>query len=449
MFVLRQLSKDRDSCGSFVSELSEPVDCPPTEAGAAILGLAYQVGEKLDAVFVRGTLESSLYSVLRAGANSETESVFFPELLGVHRSSVTVTDQEREDPREVFSFSNLMDLTPQASDPLASIDEFVKQVGAVRENLLRVVLHQSDVVDLLLISCLCDGHSLLVGVPGLAKTLLVKSLARLSTWKFKRIQFTPDLMPADITGYELLAGASGVPASGQAVTLAYRPGPIFANLILADEINRAPPKTQAALLEAMQERHVTVGGKTYPLEAPFLVVATQNPIEQEGTYPLPEAQLDRFLMEIRMSYPAPQHEEHIVGLTTGEGLPELDTVLGLEAFVSLQEFVRKVPAPASVVSYAVALAVATRPGVPEASQTAKTYVEWGAGPRAAQALVLAAKARALLAGRPAPVAADVEALALPVLRHRVIPNYRAVGEGWTSEGIVKKILADVPKPYER
>jgi MoxR-like ATPase len=327
-----------------------------------------------------------------------------------------------------------------------SLDAFGSKARAVRDSLSKVVLHQTDVIDQLLVCCLCDGHSLLVGVPGLAKTLLVKTLAGLFTWKFQRIQFTPDLMPADITGYELLAGAT--PGSA-GIALSFRPGPVFGNLILADEINRAPPKTQAALLEAMQERHVTVGGKTYSLEPPFLVVATQNPIEQEGTYPLPEAQLDRFLLEIRIGYPTPSQEEQIVGLTTGEGLPKVEPLLDRETFLSLQELVRKVPASPSVVKYAVALAAATRPGVSGASELAKSYVEWGVGPRAAQAMVLTAKARALLNGRPAPTPGDVEAMALPVLRHRVIPNYRAVGEGLTSEALIQKLLAQVAKPHER
>jgi MoxR-like ATPase len=330
----------------------------------------------------------------------------------------------------------------------AVLERFSGSVQSIRSALGKVVLHQGEAVDLLLISCLSDGHSLLVGVPGLAKTLLVKTLAELFTWKFQRIQFTPDLMPADITGYELLAGVSGAPAAGHDVALAFRPGPIFANLVLADEINRAPPKTQAALLEAMQERQVTVGGKSHLLKPPFLVVATQNPIEQEGTYPLPEAQLDRFFMEIRIGYPPPAAEEEIVGLTTGEGLPRPTPILSREDFLALQELVRKVPAPRSVVRYAVALAGATRSSVAGANDLARTYIEWGAGPRAAQSLVLGAKARAVIAGRPAPVPADVEALALPVLRHRVIPNYRAVGEGLTSETIIRKLLPMVPKPHE-
>jgi MoxR-like ATPase len=331
----------------------------------------------------------------------------------------------------------------------AGVDDFIRRVGPVREAIGKVVLHQKEAVDLLLTSCLCDGHALLVGVPGLAKTLLVKTLASLFHWKYQRIQFTPDLMPADITGYELLAGAGGAPGSGGAVSLTFRPGPVFANLVLADEINRAPPKTQAALLEAMQERHVTVGGKTHPLEAPFLVVATQNPIEHEGTYPLPEAQLDRFLLEIRIGYPSVAHEEQIVGQTTGAAPAPPEALLSREDFLALQNFVRKVPPPPSVIKYAVALAAATRPAGEAAAPAAKTFVEWGAGPRAGQALVLGAKARALLEGRPAPVPADVEALALPVLRHRVIPNYRAVGEGQTSESILREILKQVPRPHER
>jgi len=329
--------------------------------------------------------------------------------------------------------------------PVTSVNEFIKQVGPIRESLQKIVLHQTEAIDSLLTCCLCDGHALLVGVPGLAKTLLVKSLASLFTWKFQRIQFTPDLMPADITGYELLAGTGGA----QGVNLAFRPGPIFANLILADEINRAPPKTQAALLESMQERHVTVGGKTYPLDPPFLVVATQNPIEHEGTYPLPEAQLDRFLMEIRIGYPSPQQEEQIVGMTTGEAIAPPAAITSRDSFLALQAFVRKVPAPPSVVQYAVALATATRPDGAVPSEVAKNFIEWGAGPRAGQALVLGAKALALLNGRAAPQPSDVEALALPVLRHRVIPNYRAVGEGLNSQTLIQRLLKQVPKPHDR
>jgi MoxR-like ATPase len=342
-----------------------------------------------------------------------------------------------------------MNAMTSGPSPVTSVDSFVQQVGAIREALTKTVLHQREAVDSLLTCCLCDGHALLVGVPGLAKTLMVKTLASLFTWKFQRIQFTPDLMPADITGYELLAGTGGPQAAASGLSLAFRPGPIFANLILADEINRAPPKTQAALLEAMQERHVTVGGKTYPLDPPFLVVATQNPIEHEGTYPLPEAQLDRFLMEIRIGYPTPQQEEQIVGMTTGDALVVPPAMATRESFLALQAFVRKVPAPPSVVQYAVALGTATRPDGASPSEIAKNYIEWGAGPRAAQALVLGAKARALLNGRAAPQPGDVEALALPVLRHRVIPNYRAVGEGLSSQTLIQRLLKQVPKPHDR
>ncbi len=320
-----------------------------------------------------------------------------------------------------------------------NVQEFVSRVRAIRENLHRVVVGQDDVIDLLLTCVLTDSHALLVGVPGLAKTLLVKALASAFDWKYARIQFTPDLMPSDITGYELL----GRDTDGAARGMVFRQGPVFANLILADEINRAAPKTQSALLEAMAERHVTVGGKTYPLEEPFLVVATQNPIEQEGTYPLPEAQLDRFMMEIIMQYPTPAQEEKIVMLTAG-GQPPLPPAIFKRAdFLSLRQLIRSVPVPASVTSYAVKLCGASRPGDARAAKFASDYVAWGAGPRGAQNLVAGAKARALLDGRTAPTTEDVRAIAPHVLRHRIIPNHRAIGDGVSASDIINQLVVAV------
>ena len=315
---------------------------------------------------------------------------------------------------------------------------FGDQVRAVRDSLHRVVIGQDAVVDQLLTCALTGSHALIVGVPGLAKTLMVRALAASFHWRFSRVQFTPDLMPADITGYELL----GKPDDA-GPTMTFRPGPIFANLVLADEINRATPKTQSALLEAMAESQVTVGGKTYPLEEPFLVVATQNPIEQEGTYPLPEAQLDRFMMEIHIGYPTPEQEEQVVMATAGAAPPLPAATLDKSAFLELRQLVWSVPVPQTVAAYAVKLCGASRPTDPRATAFVKDYVGWGAGPRGSQNLVRAAKAKALLSGRAAPTVDDVRSLALPVLRHRILANHRAVGDGVTADAIVERLLADV------
>lgn len=328
------------------------------------------------------------------------------------------------------------DSTAVAQERVAA---FTERVVAIRKQLHEVVVGQETALDLLLTCALTGSHALLVGVPGLAKTLMVKALASAFHWKFARIQFTPDLMPSDITGYELLGRDSdaGTPK------LTFRPGPIFANLVLADEINRAAPKTQSALLEGMAERHVTVGGQTYPLEEPFLVVATQNPIEQEGTYPLPEAQLDRFMMEIRIDYPTPAQEEEIVLKTTGGATALPAAAFDRDLFLELRNLVWAVPVPQSVAAYAVRLCGSSRPEDQRAVPFVKDYVEWGAGPRGSQNLVLAAKARALLHGRTAPTLEDVRAVAVPVLRHRIIPNHRAVGDSVTTQAIVGKLLEKV------
>ena len=322
---------------------------------------------------------------------------------------------------------------------LQRVEEFADRVRTIRASLHEVVVGQDEVIDQLLVCALTGSHTLLVGVPGLAKTLMVKALAAAFHWKFTRIQFTPDLMPADVTGYELL----GRSQDGEGPQMVFRPGPVFANLVLADEINRAAPKTQSALLEAMAEQHVTVGGRTYPLEEPFLVAATQNPIEQEGTYPLPEAQLDRFMMEIRIGYPSPQQEEEIVMKTTG-GMPDLPAAaLSRDEFLQLRDLVLAVPVAANVAAYAVRICGSSRPEDARADTYMRDYVAWGAGPRGSQNLVLAAKARALLLGRTAPIAEDIRAVALPILRHRVIVNHRAVGDSVTSSDIVAHLLKEV------
>lgn len=319
-------------------------------------------------------------------------------------------------------------------DAEAVCELFAKQAMQVRDKLKESIVGQDEVIEQLLICALTGSHALIVGAPGLAKTLMVKALAQSLNLKFNRIQFTPDLMPSDITGYELLARSS----SSDETMMKFRPGPIFANLVLADEINRAAPKTQSALLEAMAERHVTIGGQTHQLEDPFLVVATQNPIEQEGTYPLPEAQLDRFMMEIRVSYPSPAQEREIVLKTTAEPPSLADSSMTKDDFYQLRKIVRAVPVPDAVVDYAVKLCSGTRPEQEGASELVRKYVAFGAGPRGSQNLVLAAKARALLHGRTAPIVGDVQAVAIPILRHRVLLNHRAIGDGYA----VDQLIAD-------
>lgn len=321
----------------------------------------------------------------------------------------------------------------------SAMEAFTERVAEIRTALHRVVVGQDETIDMLLVCALTGSHALLVGVPGLAKTLMVKALATAFDWRFSRIQFTPDLMPADITGYEWL----GRRGEGAAQEMVFRQGPVFANLILADEINRAAPKTQSALLEAMAEKHVTVAGKTYELDDPFVVVATQNPIEQEGTYPLPEAQLDRFMMEIHLGYPTTQQEEEIVLRTTGGPLALLSAEFDRQSFLKLRELVYAVPVPRTLAAYAVRLCSASRPVGDGAHPFMRDYVAWGAGPRGSQNLVLAAKAKALLEGRAAPTFRDVQSIAVPVLRNRIIPNHRAVGDGVTREAIINRLLKEV------
>ncbi|MBI5209184.1 MAG: MoxR family ATPase [Elusimicrobia bacterium] len=314
----------------------------------------------------------------------------------------------------------------------AARDEVVAQLGSI-------IVGQEHVVSELLITLFARGHCLIQGVPGLAKTLLVSSLSKILDLEFSRIQFTPDLMPSDITGSEILQED---PQTRQRF-FRFMPGPVFANMILADEINRTPPKTQSALLQAMQEYQVTCAGQTRPLPLPFFVMATQNPIEQEGTYPLPEAQLDRFFLQIAMTYPSQAEEERIVAETTGSRDAALKKVLDGKEVLALQDLVRRVPVPESAVRLAVNLARWTRPLEPQAREFVKRWVSWGAGPRAGQALVVGAKARALLAGRLAVAEDDVLALAKPVLRHRVVLNFQAEAEGIKPDDLVAKLLDTV------
>ncbi len=316
-----------------------------------------------------------------------------------------------------------MELLEQLAEARALL---VQQIG-------RRIVGQQEIVDNLVTALLSGGHALLVGVPGLAKTLLVRTVAEALDLSFSRIQFTPDLMPSDITGTELLEEDH---ATGHRV-FKYVKGPIFANAVLADEINRAPPKTQAALLQAMQEHAVTAAGQTHALPEPFFVLATQNPIEQEGTYPLPEAQLDRFMFELRLGYPSADEEERVVSTTTDDSVTTISPVLDARQLIELQHLVRRLPAPPTVVRYAVRLARSTRPDGPEATPDVRKYVSWGAGPRASQYLVLGAKARAAMDGRSVPDIDDVRSVALAVLRHRVVMNFQAEAEGRTPEGVIE------------
>jgi MoxR-like ATPase len=316
------------------------------------------------------------------------------------------------------------------------IRELQDAYAAMKEQLDLVIVGQEEVIEQLLISIFCRSHALLVGVPGLAKTLLISTLSEVLDLSFKRIQFTPDLMPADITGTEVLEEDM---STGKRI-FKFVKGPIFANMILADEINRTPPKTQAALLEAMQEHHVTIGDETYPLPDPFFVLATQNPIEQEGTYPLPEAQLDRFMFNIRVNYPSASEEEAIIKRVTGTYKANITKQLDGEAVARLQKVVRRIPVADHVVAYASQITRASRPREDEAPEFVREMVSWGAGPRAGIYLILAAKARAILQGRFHATTADVRAVALPVLRHRVLTTFNAEAAGVSSDDIVERLV---------
>ena len=317
------------------------------------------------------------------------------------------------------------------TDDVQAINEFVVKYNEFKDEIAKVIVGQDDVVQEVLISIFCNGHCLLVGVPGLAKTLLVQTIADSLGFSFNRIQFTPDLMPSDIVGAEIL---------DENRNFKFVKGPLFSNIILADEINRTPPKTQSALLEAMQERSVTNAGTTYKLDQPFFVLATQNPIEQEGTYPLPEAQLDRFMFNVILDYPSYEEELQIVKQTTISSNIKLSTVMSAEDILHYQELITKLPVTNNVLEYAVGLVSKTRPDSIYAADVVKQYIEWGAGPRASQFMIKAAKCHAAINGKYAPDIEDVKAVANPILRHRIVKNYKAEAEGMSVDQIIASIL---------
>jgi len=314
---------------------------------------------------------------------------------------------------------------------VTAINSLVQKHLALKQEIAKVIIGQKDVIDLILLSIYTGGHSLLIGVPGLAKTLMVNTIAQTLGLDFKRIQFTPDLMPSDILGSEIL---------DQNRNFKFIKGPVFSNIILADEINRTPPKTQAALLEAMQERAVTIAGKQHKLELPYFVLATQNPIEQEGTYPLPEAQLDRFMFAIELKYPSIEEEIAVVKATTSDDTVKINALFNAEEILEVQHLVRRIPVPDNVVNYAVTLVNNTRPNLESAPDFVKQYLDWGAGPRASQNLILGAKAHAAINGKFSPDIEDVQAVAMGILRHRIIKNYKAEAEGITEEDIVNRLF---------
>lgn len=317
------------------------------------------------------------------------------------------------------------------NNDVEAVDALAESYQKLNSEISKIIVGQQDIIKSVLISLFCDGHSLLVGVPGLAKTLLVNTISQSLDLGFKRIQFTPDLMPSDITGSEVM---------DEHRNFTFHKGPLFANIILADEINRTPPKTQAALLEAMQERNVTVGGTQHQLPKPFLVLATQNPIEQEGTYPLPEAQLDRFMFNIFLDYPSYNEEVEIVKSTTSGIKKSVSPVLSGDQIIFFQQLVRKIPITDNVLEYAVSLANKSRPNTEMSTDFVNNYVSWGAGPRASQCLVLGAKCHAAISGKYSPDIEDVRAIAKYVLRHRVVRNYKAEAEGISIEDVVKKLF---------
>lgn len=314
---------------------------------------------------------------------------------------------------------------------VTAVEQLVAKHQALKEGIAQVIVGQERVVEQILLSIYTGGHALLIGVPGLAKTLMVNTIAQILGLNFKRIQFTPDLMPSDILGSEVL---------DQDRNFKFIKGPIFGNIILADEINRTPPKTQAALLEAMQEKAVTIAGQRYPLDRPYFVLATQNPIEQEGTYPLPEAQLDRFMFAIELDYPSLAEEIQVVKATTSDVEVSLKPLFNAQGIIEVQHLVRRIPVPDNVVDYAVRLVAKTRPGQAGSLESIEHYVDWGAGPRASQNLVLAAKAHAAIHGKFSPDTEDIKAVALGILRHRILKNYKAEAEGVTVENIIRELL---------
>ncbi|WP_296636625.1 MoxR family ATPase [Polaribacter sp.] len=314
---------------------------------------------------------------------------------------------------------------------VSAVNDLVLKYKALKSEISKVIIGQEDAVNFTLLSIFCGGHSLLIGVPGLAKTLLVNTVSSVLGLDFKRIQFTPDLMPSDILGSEIL---------DEKRQFKFIKGPIFSNIILADEINRTPPKTQAALLEAMQERSVTIANNHYKLDLPFFVLATQNPIEQEGTYPLPEAQLDRFMFSIHLEYPSFQEEVHVVKATTSNMHDSVNAILSSDQIIAIQNLVRKIPVTNNVIEYAVGLVGKTRPKSETATELVKNYLDWGAGPRASQNLILAAKAHAAINGKYSPDIEDVKAVAVPILSHRIVKNYKAEAEGVTIQTIIESLL---------
>lgn len=314
---------------------------------------------------------------------------------------------------------------------VVEVENLVKKYKDLKQEVGKIIVGQHDAIDHVILSILCGGHSLLVGVPGLAKTLLVNTISETLGLNFKRIQFTPDLMPSDIIGSEIL---------DESRNFKFIKGPIFSNIVLADEINRTPPKTQAALLEAMQEKSVTVAGHQYKLDPPFFVLATQNPIEQEGTYPLPEAQLDRFMFSIFLDYPTYEEEVEIVKSTTTDEVKQINSIFSAQEILSLQQLIRRIPVADNVVEYAVNLVAKTRPNSEKATQIVNDYIDWGAGPRASQNLIIAAKGYAAISGKFSPDIEDVQAVALAILRHRIVKNYKAEAEGVTEEQIIKALL---------
>lgn len=322
------------------------------------------------------------------------------------------------------------------STEVEAADALAQTYTKLKEEIAKVIIGQDEVIDQLLVALFCKGHTLLVGVPGLAKTLLISTIAQALDLSFSRIQFTPDLMPSDILGTEILE----IDEETNKKYFKFVKGPIFANILLADEINRTPPKTQAALLEAMQEKNVTIAGDMHQLEPPFFVLATQNPIEQEGTYPLPEAQLDRFMFNITVGYPSVEEEVEIVKRTTTNVVTEVDTILSRDEIIYFQDLVRQVPVSDAVVEHAVQLVNRTRINTPYASEEIKELISWGAGPRASQYLILGAKAKALLKGKYSPDIEEVNEVAKAVLRHRIVPSFSAEAEGITADDIVEKLL---------
>ena len=317
------------------------------------------------------------------------------------------------------------------SNEVKAIDDFVVKYNEFKNEIAKVIVGQDAVVQQVLISIFCNGHCLLVGVPGLAKTLLVQTISDSLGLNFNRIQFTPDLMPSDIVGAEIL---------DENRNFKFVKGPLFANIILADEINRTPPKTQSALLEAMQERSVTNAGTRYELDKPFFVLATQNPIEQEGTYPLPEAQLDRFMFNVILDYPSYEEELQIVKQTTVKNEVTLNTIMSAEQIMECQQVITKLPVTDNVLQYAVSLVAKTRPNSDKSAEVVKQYIEWGAGPRASQFMLMAAKCHAAINGKYAPDIEDVKAVAKPILRHRIVMNYKAEAEGMSVDQIIESIL---------